>query len=100
MDISFKKHKHEGRYRSFEKDFSDIKLDKKVIGHIQEVNWNIYQIGFAKIKEKTNDDPAPFKWVWIKQKFNSEKEARMWVNANFEAVKEQINLYRFPKEDL
>ena len=92
--FTFKKHIPTGRYRSFEKDHTDIKIKKKVIGYIAEVAWDKYQIHLAIKKKPTEKDPSNFKWANIIRTFSNEKEAREFLQKNFEKIKE-LNLYSF-----
>jgi len=88
--FTFKKHKKEGRFRSFEKDWSDIKLTGKVVGHITE-----NKISFAVKKEKTEKDPAPFKWIRLKRLFKNEQDARDLIKRFEKEIQEGYDLYLF-----
>ena len=95
--FTFKKHRATGRYRSFELDYTDIKLNKKVVGSISESRdrkWKErYGIGFMLKKERTGKDPAPFKWTRLKKRFANENEARQFIKDNEEAIQKQFDLY-------
>jgi len=95
MKFTFKKHAGTGLYRSFQKKYSDIKLNKKIVGTISEIKSNEYRISFAEKKEKTIKDPAPFKWVRISKNFRNENEAREYIRLHDEAIMKQLNLYQF-----
>ena len=96
MKFTFKKYIPTGRYKSFELKYTDIKLKKKVIGHISELrDSHKYRVSFAIKKEKTKKDPAPFKWVSFKKQFDTEKEARDFVNDDPQAIQDKLDLYSF-----
>ena len=91
--FTFKKTIHEGRYRSFEKDHTTIKLNKKEVGYISEVEHSLYRAYFA-VKEKTKEDPA-FKWIYIRKVFESEKAAREFIKENNDKIQTNLNLHYF-----
>ena len=94
--FTFKKAIHTGKYRSFALDRTDIKLNKKEVGHISESkNDYKYNISFAIKKEKTKVDPAPFKWITLKKKADSEPEARNFIKKNEEEIQKKYDLYQF-----
>ena len=93
--FTFKKTIHEGRYQSFQKDHTIIKLNKKEVGYISEIEYNKYKVYFALKKERTEIDPAPFRWVSIKKHFNSENEARKHIKENNDAIQSKLNLHYF-----
>ena len=75
--LTFKKTIKQGMYKSFERDHTYIKLNKKQIGSIQESREDgKYYIGVAVKKEPTKESPAPFKYITLKGSLFSEKEAR------------------------
>uniref|UniRef100_A0A6M3L0A0 Uncharacterized protein n=1 Tax=viral metagenome TaxID=1070528 RepID=A0A6M3L0A0_9ZZZZ len=98
MPFTFKKQKKEGRYKSFQKDFTDIKLKKKAVGYIAQEETFSYRVSFAIKKEKTKSDPAPFKWITFKKRFKTEKRARKFANKNFNEIIEKFDLHKFEKE--
>lgn len=100
LKFTFKKCIKTGRYRSFENDSIDIKVKGRVCGNIAELshfspNSGKYRIGFMVERQPTEQDPAPFKWVWIKKLFDTENEARSFVTEKGNDVIEQakVNLY-------
>ena len=93
--LTFKKTIKQGMYKSFERDYTYIKLNKKQIGSIQESREDgKYYIRFAVRKEPTKEDPAPFKWITLKESFFSEKEAREKVKELENKILE-LDLYLF-----
>jgi len=96
MKFTFKKDVPTGRYKSFDLKYTDIKLGGKQVGHIKESrDSRDYSISFAIKKEKTEKDPAPFKWVYLKARFKTEPEARVFVKRHEEQIQERYNLYQF-----
>jgi len=93
MKFAFKKMKKEGRFRSFQKDVTDIKINKKVVGHITENDDFLYSVSFSVKKQPTKSDPATFKWVVLKKKFESEKEARDYIQNCIERIVSQLDIY-------
>lgn len=95
MRFSFKKHIREGRYGSFQKKSSDIKLKRKIVGILTEVEFDKWKVSFAVKKEKTEEDPTPFKWIRLTKTCSSEIEAREFVNKNADVIVEKYDLYPF-----
>lgn len=93
--FTFKKTIHVGRYRSFEKDHTVIKLQKKEVGYIQQIDGYKYKIRFAIKKDSTKKNPAPFKWVKIKRIFDNENSARDWIKENENLIQRSLDLYQF-----
>ena len=97
--FTYKKHIATGRYRSFESERHDIKLKKKVVGHIYENGhfdkWQGFKVHLAVKKEPTKEQPAPFKWVVVKQIFVSADEAKAWLAQNYERVIKELDLHQF-----
>jgi len=96
-NFTFKKHIPEGRYRSFELDHTDIKRNKKVVGFIGESRKGLweerYRIHFQIKKEITKEEPAPFRWIELKKRCNTEKEAREFIKKNSEEIQILYDLY-------
>jgi hypothetical protein len=92
--FTFKTNKSTGRYRSFYSDTHDIKLNKKLIGHI-DAKFP-FAIRFMIIKSNINEDKNPnckWKWILLKQESNSLQEAKNWLNENTELIQKKYNLY-------
>lgn len=98
MNFTFKKHIAVGRYSSFELDQTEIKLKKQQVGIIYETREHLYKIRFAIKKEKTTEDPADFKWIILKGKFNTEEKARGIIKKFSKEIQEKYDLYFFEKE--
>ena len=94
--FTFKKYVPTGRYKSFELDQTDIKLNKKVVGTINQQS-GYYKVSFFIKIEPTKEKPAPFKLVRYKKLFNSEKEARQFVLENNEKIQTTLDLHYFDR---
>lgn len=95
MTFTFKKHKATGRYASFEKEYSDIKLKKKVVGTIHEIEGGKRKVRFMVKKQPTKEEPAPFLWITVTKTFYDEEEARTWCKQNIKLIQEKLDLYQF-----
>ena len=100
--FTYKKHRHSGRYRSFEPEFHDIKLKAKKVGYIAEPahfsKEQGYGISFAVKKDPTREQPAPFKWVSVKKRFSSVEDAKAFLVEHFDELIKELDLYSFPKD--
>jgi hypothetical protein len=84
MKFTFKKEKKEAGLAGVGYPYSDtqIKESKQIIGYIIAPNWrsdNYWRIRIAIKKPRTEEEPAPFKWIFFKATFLTEPEAREWV---------------------
>jgi hypothetical protein len=93
--FTFKKTVHEGRYRSFQKNHTEIKLNKKEVGYISEIEYSDYRVFFAVKKERTEKDPAGFMWIKVKWHFYDENDAREYIKDNNNHIQEKFDLYYF-----
>jgi hypothetical protein len=92
--LSFKKQIRTGMYSSFEPDLTDIKFNKKVIGHISQSRLSSdFKVSLAVVKEKTESDPAGFRWIVFKKAFSKEPEAREFIASNWNIINERYRLY-------
>jgi len=98
MDFTFKKYKREGKYRSFQKRSTYIKLKKQQVGLISETENGEYKIKFAIKKERTKKEPSPFKWVTLKKTTATENKAREFVKKFSKEIQEKYDLFLFEKE--
>ena len=97
-NFTFKKHKRVGKFRSFELKNTDIKLSKCGVGLIGDSHEKGWRISFAIKREKTKENPAPFRWVTLKYKPEDEKDARAFLKKHSHQIQEKYNLYLFEKE--
>lgn len=98
MNFTFKKYKRVGKWRSFERNNTDIKLKKQQVGRIFEMENGEYKVSFSIKKEITKKDPAPFKWIRLKKTCNTEKDAREFIKKFSPAIQKKYDLYLFEKE--
>lgn len=98
MKFTFKKHKKEGQYRSFQKDFTDIKLRGHQVGTISQADdYRLYEIRFA-VHNPDKTSNCPFIWKTLKHRAQSEQEAREFVQTHIVTIQEKFNLYSFPND--
>ena len=90
MRFTFKTEKSKGKYRSFYLDTHYIKFKKKVVGTISDRDWHI---SLMVKKEKSEEDPSPFRWITLKRKSNSLQEAKIWLNEAINLITEKYDLY-------
>lgn len=93
MKFTFKKNVPIGQFRSFEKFSTDIKLNGKIVGLINEGdgfnNWSV--------RLRLKDESAlGWKWARLKARFESEAKAREFLNENFETL---LNKKLAPEEN-
>lgn len=91
MKLTFKTEKSTGRYRSFFPDTHYIKLDKKECGQITDTAPHSIMLSIQK--ECTKEDPAPFKNVYLKKKFDSVQAAKDFLIEKIDAINLQYSLY-------
>lgn len=86
--FTFKDNHPTGRYRSFDRMHSDIKLKRKTCGTIHELpefdNWSI------RFMVKS---PDGFKWITLKYKPKSLKEAKEFLRNNTQAILDKFDLH-------
>jgi hypothetical protein len=98
MSFTFKKQPKETGLSSVGNPYpnTDIKYNKKVVGHIVAPNWmskdDVWKIRFMQKDEKN------WHWITIQQQFGSEPEAREWIRANAERIL-KLGLYQEDQED-
>jgi hypothetical protein len=92
--FTFKTEKSTGRYRSFYPDSHYIKLQGKQVGSISDDLD--HKISFMVKVEPTTDKPANFKHVTLTRQFTNLMEAKYYLNANFEKIIQQFDLYQLP----
>lgn len=85
MKITFKKEKKETGLSGVgnPRPNTQIKMDGLVVGLIAAPNWrtktDLWSVRLAKVQEPTDSDPAPFRWVSLAKKFESESNAREYI---------------------
>ena len=93
--FTFKKDKPIGLFRAFEGAWTDIKLNKRIVGYITETRSHHFVIYFAIERVPTKQNPATFKWLRIKEQFISEEEARKFVRNNNKKIQSTYDLRSF-----
>ena len=78
---------------------TDIKLNGKTIGHINPPSWETkddkWSIALAIKKPATKEEPADWKWIFFKARFDSEEDGRTWIMAHFDSLKSKYQLHQF-----
>ena len=97
--FTYKKTIHEGRYRSFEPEQHEIKLKGKVVGSISEAFHTSgrtgFGVSFAVSRQSTKENPAPFRWLYLKTRFKDAAEAKAFLRQHFDNITGALNLYSF-----
>jgi hypothetical protein len=87
--FTFKMHRETGLRAVAYRPSSDIKIKGVVVGSIRE--------GVIRLmvkRERTEDDPARFRWVTLKKRFADDAEAREFLrDVGVEAVMKAHDLY-------
>jgi hypothetical protein len=105
MKFTFKKVINTGRWKSFQPESCTIKLNKKVVGSINEiktVGYTVEDIGkfyirLMVIKKDIMEDKNPnctWKNITFKLRFNTMDNAKEWLNNNLEGINKTYNLYK------
>jgi hypothetical protein len=87
MKFTFKTDKVAERYGAFYPDIHHIKYNKKEVGCISDNGG--FRIRLKVVKKDINEDKNPnclWKWITLKQTFNSLQESKEWLNAHVEDI--------------
>lgn len=93
MSVTFKKTPKTGRYRSFEKDHTEIKFHGKVIGAIRETDGGAYSVSIMSTDKPSNEN-CPWRWVTFSKKFGGEQAARDWFKTNALLIRERYPFHK------
>ena len=97
--FTFRRIPRTGSFRSFEPKSTAIKLSGKVVGYIHEQkDSNFWRIRLAVKREKTERNPAPFRWVTLVGVYEDEESAREMLRELYDKIQMKYDLHRF--EDL
>lgn len=76
-----------------------IKVDKKYTGRIVAPNWqtdDMWRVGFAIKKENPDNNPnCDWKWIYFKNEFANEEEAREYVKKRIDVFVSKHTLHFF-----
>lgn len=89
--FTFKKHKKEGSYRSFQKDYTDVKLSGNKVGWITEREYEKYELWFSV---KSTEHTCGWKNIKLKAEFKNEKDAREFITTNAAKLQEKFELHQ------
>lgn len=93
MKFTFKTEKETGRYRSFYPDQHFIKLNRKVVGSIDDEFP--YAIRLIVVKKDINEDGNPnceWRWVRLQKESSSLLEAKEFLNNNIDEILKKYSL--------
>ena len=96
--FTFKTNKSTGLARVCNPNTIDIKIKRKKIGIIAASHGQFsgpWKISLAVKKEKTKENPAPFKWIRLNRDFDTIEEAKTCLNKNADNLIKQFDLYHF-----
>ena len=102
--FTFKKQKKETGLAAVGNPHPDttIKHNKEGVGHISAPAWNTkdnkWRIRLMVEQEAKEDDPCNWKWVTLKATFDTEPEARAFIQKHAEGILEK-GLYHDPDYD-
>ena len=91
--FTFKTDKPTGKYRYFQNSFHNIKLNKILVGSIDDSFP--YRIRLKVLKPSINEDNNPncsWKWISLKADFDSLIAAKSFVLVNGDQIQKQFNL--------
>lgn len=91
--FTFKKHPKSGQYRSFQKDYTDVKLGGKDVGSIAEQSDCTYQMGLIIEDPNSKNDNCKWKWIFLKARAVDEKAAREFLNLRFDEINAKYKLH-------
>jgi len=94
MGFTFKTEKPTGRYRSFDNDTHNIKLQKVEVGVI--CSDKPFKIRLQVVKKDIMEDGnknCPWKWITFKKESETLDEAKKFLNDNFEAITSKFTIF-------
>ncbi len=93
--FTFKTNKPTGRYKAFDNEWHDIKLNGKIVGSID--HKSPFKLRFMVMKNGTTvkDDNPNCKWKWItlKHESSSLEDAKIWANQMIDKIRAQYELH-------
>ena len=93
--FTFKTDVPTGRYRAFDHDIHNIKLNKAKCGLIDDSIP--HKIRLQVMKNDINEDGNPnceWKWITLEKESKTLQEAKDWLNLNFEKMNACFKIYR------
>lgn len=107
MKFTFKKDKSETGLAAIgnHNPHTSIKVNGLVVGDIAPPNWrtesNQWKIRFTVATKPTESDPAPFRWITLTKRFDTEPEARAYITDGdkLERMLKRLKLFQFPKDE-
>jgi hypothetical protein len=90
--FTFKKHPKTGPYRTFQKDYTDVKLGNQCVGSITEQSDCTYQMGLIIEDPNSKNDNCKWKWIFLKARAVDEAAARAFLNLRFDEINKKYKL--------
>lgn len=88
--FTFKRNNPTGRYRSFDRINTDIKIKGKQVGTINEGRgFNDWSVSFV-IKDEGKE--CGWRWATLARRFDNEQEARDWLKKKYERLMEDLKI--------
>lgn len=76
---------------------TEIKMGRKVVGILRPPNWHgppdQWTANFMIRRQPTKEDPRPFTWRRMKHRWDTENQARAWLEQNFTSIRSTHDLY-------
>lgn len=94
MKAAFKRIINTGRYRSFQLNSTDIKVNRLQCGSIAEEGIGLWRVQFMTTAKPRKN--CEWDWIFIKQRFGTEDLARAWVILNINEINKKWPLYFMP----
>jgi len=95
MSFTFKTQKPVGKWKSFESDYHQIKLDGFEVGSIDDKTP--HKINLMVLKDdvlKSKNPNCVWKFITLKKEFQNIKEAKVFLATNFELINSQFNIFK------
>ena len=91
MKFTFKTEKPTGRYSSFFPRTHYIKLNKKEVGLIVDITWDIRLMVYKSDILEDGNPNCDWKWIKLKKESETLQEAKDFLNNNIDAI---LNKYK------
>lgn len=90
--FTFKKHKRVGKFSSFDKKYTDVMLNKCVVGSIAEETLG-GECRMGLIVENPEGENCKWKWIFLTARAKDEESARNFLNLRFDEINEKYKLH-------
>lgn len=93
IKVTFKRHKKEGRFRSFQRTFVDVKVKRRCIGAITEQKNGEFRCAIMVKQPVTKEDPAGWRWLTLSAVFKTEQFARDFFTLRVDEIYAKFNVH-------